>query len=268
MTVELKDGTRVEDPLLDRLVHFDERSRNFSMQTLVNGKKPKSNDWRIQTPFLIDQGREGACVGFAVTNELQARPAEVVIGDEVATNKFAVERIYHEAQRIDPWPGGSYPDASPKYGGTSVLAGIKVAQKIGYFKEYRWSFGLRDLVLGVAYKGPAVLGISWYETNYNPDGNGYIAPVGNKVGGHAILARAVKVVWREGFLWDIDEWNAVDLDASYLTLRNSWGVWGHNGSGDCYVTLRNMMTWLVDEGEVVFAVSRRTVASMPKPPKA
>ncbi len=35
--------------------------------------------------------RQGlACGGFTITNELQARPAEVVIGDEAATNKFAV----------------------------------------------------------------------------------------------------------------------------------------------------------------------------------
>ncbi len=260
MTVELKDGTRVEDPSLDRLVHFDECSRNFSMQTLVNGKKPKSNDWRIQAKFLIDQDREGACGGFALTNELQARPAEVVIGDEAATNKFAVEQIYYEAQKIDPWEGGAYPGATPKMSGTSILAAIKVAQRIGYFKEYRWSFGLRDLVLGVGHRGPAVLGISWFDTNYNPDDNGYIAPVGKKVGGHAILVRAVKIVWREGFLWDTDEWNAVDLDASYLTLRNSWGKWGHKDSGDCYVTLRNMLPWLADDGEAVFVVNRRTTA--------
>lgn len=260
MTVELRDGTRVEDPSLDRLVYFDKRSRNFSIETLVSGKKPKSNDWRIKTRFLIDQGREGACVGFAVVNELQSRPSEVVIGTEVVTNKFAVERIYYEAQKNDPWPGGSYPDAVPKYAGTSVLAGVKVAQELGYFKEYRWAFGLRDLVLGVGHRGPAILGIAWYEANYTPDANGFIAPVGKPIGGHAILARGVKIVWREGLSWETDEWNAVDLDASYFTLRNSWGKWGHNNSGDCYVTLRNMVTWLALSGEVVFAINRRTVA--------
>jgi len=264
MTILLRDGTRVVDPVLDRLVQFDERSRNFSVQTLLEGKKPKSNDWRITRPFLIDQGREGACGGFTITNELQARPSEVVIGDESVTNQFAVERIYHEAQKIDPWEGGSYYGASPNYSGTSILACIKIAQRLGYFKEYRWAFGLRDLVLGVGHRGPAVLGISWFDSNYNPDANGFIAPLGNKVGGHAILARAVKVIWREGLTWETNGWDAVDFDASYLTLRNSWGKWGHKDSGDCYVTLRNMLTWLADAGEVVFAVNRRTTAKPTK----
>lgn len=256
MPIKLKDGTEVEDPQLDRLVQFDERSRGFSIQAIVDGKKPQSQDWGIQSPFLINQGKEGACVGFAITNKLQARPQEVSVGDEIVSNKFAIERIYHEAQKIDPWPGGAYSGATPVYHGTSVLAGIKAAQTLGYFEEYRWSFGLRDLVLGLGHSGPALLGIAWYDTNYTPDVKGYISPKGNKVGGRAILARSVKIVWREGFSWDTNEWDAVDLDSSYITLRNSWGVWGYKDSGDCFVTLSDIRQWLDNDGEVAFLVNR------------
>lgn len=263
MSVVLKDGTEVKDSRLDRLIEFDERSRNFPMQTVVETKKPRSYEWPIHIPFLIDQGKEGACVGFAVTNELQACPAEVSVGDELTTNQFAVERIYYEAQKIDPWEGGSYPDASPNYSGTSVLSGIKIAHAMGYFKEYRWSFGIRDLVLGLGHDGPAVLGIWWYDTNYTPDANGHISPTGEKVGGHAILSRAVDLVWREGLTWEANGWDAIDFDTSYITLRNSWGVWGHEGSGDCFVTLTNMNTWLSNEGEVAFMIDRQSTPSVP-----
>jgi hypothetical protein len=257
MSFELKDGTEVEDQRLDRLIQFDERSRNFPIRAQVVGKKPRSYIWRIQTPFLINQGEEGACAGFALTNELQARPSEVSLGDEAASNRFAVERIYHEAQKVDPWPGGAYSGASPVYHGTSVLAVIKIAHGMGYFGEYRWSFGLRGLVLGIGYNGPAIIGIPWYDTNYTPDEKGYITPVGNKVGGHALLMRGVKLVWRKGFSWDVHGWDAIDLDASYVILRNSWGVWGYKGSGDCFVTLRIIGPWLDNDGEAAFILDRR-----------
>ncbi len=97
MPTKLKDGTEVEDERLDRLVQFDERSRKFSMQAVVDKKKPRSNSWRIKAAFIIDQFKEGACGGFAVTNELQARPSEISLGDKAASEKFAIESIYHEA---------------------------------------------------------------------------------------------------------------------------------------------------------------------------
>jgi hypothetical protein len=62
----------------------------------------------------LDQGKEGACVGFAWSHELAAYPVRVEVDDE-----FARSKIYAEAQKIDEWPGEAYH-------GTSVLAGAKV----------------------------------------------------------------------------------------------------------------------------------------------
>lgn len=265
MAHELKDGTTVEDPRLDRLIEFDERSREYPIRATLRGKPPRSYTWRVQAPFIIDQGQEGACVGFSVVNELQARPSEVTFDSLSEANSFARNGIYHPAQRIDPWPGGAYPGASPFYEGTSVLAGVKVAHSKGYFGEYRWSFGLEDFILGLGHNGPAIIGVWWYDTNYRPDAKGFISPTGNRVGGHAILARAVKIVWTESGK-DVPRsergLSDVDLDASYVTLRNSWGRWGYQGSGDCYVTLRNMGRWLGEQGEAVFFVNRKTVPAV------
>lgn len=258
--VTLKDGTEVEDSRLDRLVQFDERSRNFPIRTLVERKRPRSYTWRISVDFLIDQSSEGACVGFAVANELMARPAEVRIGNEYATNQFSRETVYWGAQRIDPWDGGSYPGASPQYEGTSVLAGIKIAHELGYFDEYRWSFDIESLVLGVGYNGPALIGINWYRSNYWPDQRGYIRPEGDIVGGHAVVLRAVKIKWKEEALsinWRKRNFDHVDQDASYFTMRNSWGQWGKGG--DCYITVADMARWLQDRGEAAFMVKRSTV---------
>lgn len=252
----LKDGSVVHDPRLDRLVEFDERSRNYALADKIGRKKPRSYTWRIQAPYLIDQGREGACVGFAVANELQSRPAEVDFGSLSEANDFSVREVYWEAQKIDPWDGGSYPGASPQYSGTSVLSGVKIAKDMGYFDSYYWTFTLEDLVIGLGRHGPAILGLAWFDTCYAPDPSGFIRPMGRQVGGHALLARAVRVEWKEDS--EEETFDDVDLDASYVTLRNSWGPWGYQSSGDCFVTLRDLGKWIDLRGEAVFMDDRTT----------
>lgn len=254
----LKTGEPTNDPRLGRLQQFDERSRNFALVEEIGREKPRSYTWRIQAPYLIDQGQEGACVGFAVANELQARPAEVDLGTKLQADTFAKKDLYWEAQKIDPWDGGDYPSAVPKYAGTSVLAGIKVAQRRGFFESYRWTFTLEDLVNGLGRHGPAVLGLDWFDTNYIPRPDGFISPDGSKVGGHAVLARAVTIRWKGEKQATFDD---VDLDTSFVTIRNSWGVWGYEGSGDCFVTLRDLGRWIDMRGEAVFADSRTTSPS-------
>ncbi len=63
MSIELKDGTEVEDRQFDRLIQFDERSRAFNIRALVWGKKPRSYDWRIQTPFSSIKEKRAPVLG-------------------------------------------------------------------------------------------------------------------------------------------------------------------------------------------------------------
>jgi hypothetical protein len=251
--VRLRDGSSVDDLRLGRLVQFDEQSRAFPIRAAGVPVKPRSYTWRVMAPWVIDQYREGACVGLCIANEAQCRPAEVVFGSKEVAEKVGKEGFYWGAQRIDQWQGGSYPGASPRYEGTSVLAGMKTAQQLGYFRQYRWAFGLQDVVYGIGRNGPAVLGINWYDSMYRPN-NGWISPRGSHVvGGHAILARAVKILWLNKAL--AGTWAGVDLDRSYVVLRNSWGIsWGDHG--DAKLTLSDL-GWLLDQqGEAVFAVDR------------
>lgn len=257
MPVQLRDGSVPNDGRLDRLVEFDERSRDYPL-TAVTGTRlrPRSYTWRIQSKTVLDQGPDGACVGFAVTNELLARPAEVRFGSGAESHSFAKEEIYWEAQRIDPWPGGAYPGAEEFYEGTSVLAGAKVARQKGYFKEYRWTFNLHDLVIGLGYNGPAVLGVNWTINMYYPDSKGFVSPTGQVAGGHAVLARGVKLKFnRHNFDWWNRTWEDVDLDRSYVLIRNSWGP-GYGIDGDFKMTLTDLSVLLEDRGESVFFVKR------------
>lgn len=236
-SVEMKDGTIVRNCQLGRLEQFDKRSRNFpiqaALQQIEGASKPRSYSWRCLD--RLDQGQEGSCVGFAVTQELIARPSEIQNLDYT----FAREKIYWEAQKIDPWNGGAYPGANPRYEGTSVLAGIKVAQKAGYFSEYRWAFGINDLILALGHAGPAVLGISWYEDMFYPDDKGFIKPMGDYAGGHAILA------------------NAINVKEGYINLVNSWGRdWGFDGCAR--VKIEDMDFLLKDDGEACIPMHRIT----------
>lgn len=209
----------------DRLVRFDEKSKNFR---ITKDRKLRSYTWRCLGEVL-DQGTDGACVGFGVAHNLRARPAEV----QGVTNKFAKEEIYWPAQKIDPWDGGSYPGASPFYEGSSVLAGVKVAHKLGYFDEYRWGFNLTDLIYGVGHNGPAIMGTNWYSNMTNL--TGFAIPTGKLQGGHCYLIVAVNV------------------RLEYFTILNSWGRnWGCNGRAR--ISFIAMEKLLKERGEQCFTV--------------
>jgi hypothetical protein len=228
---QLKDGSQVEDCRLDRLIQFDPRSKSFPVASLNVTKTPRSYTWRNTEWY--DQKKDGACVAFALGHELNARPAEV----KGIPEPWLVEGVYWEAQKNDPWDGGSYPEASPFYEGTSVLAGVKVLQKLGAFKEYRWAFSLDDIILGVGYNGPAIIGVNWYQGMFSTDNKGFIRPTGFLGGGHAVMIKAV------------------NIKKQIFTIRNSWGRdWGIDG--ECCITFDDLNTLMHQHGECVFLIGR------------
>lgn len=184
---------------LDRRVQFDDRSRAFPIRALLPAAvKPRSFTW--ECPVRLDQGREGACVGFSITQEYAARPAE----HADVTDRQAL-MLYSAARAID-----GLPDTEE---GTSVLAGAKAAVGVGWWTEYRWAFSVEDLALAIGHHGPAVIGVNWYQNMLDPNRDGYLEMTGPVVGGHAILVAGYNVK-RDDFL-----------------LVNSWGAsWGDNGT--------------------------------------
>lgn len=226
--MELRNGQSTLDPRLDRVRHVDLRTLNFPVRDVLTADQysnPRSYTWALDVH--LDQGAEGACVGYAFSAELAARPG-VVTG----INNTYARNLYWDAQRADPWAGGSYPNARPKYEGTSTQAGAQAVQKRGLIKEYRWALNLMDLVTAVGYTGPAVMGVDWYENMVDPDEQGYVHPEGEIVGGHCICIIGVKIVKTTD--------GKVDSLRSYFVLHNSWGPdWGIEGR--CGITLVELM---------------------------
>lgn len=207
----------VTNRAMDWRPRFDPRSAAYSMQTMAASKPLRSYTWECR-PHL-DQGTEGACVGFAWAHELAARPKVVRRVDDTTARS-----IYAKAQVIDEWAGEDYE-------GTSVLAGAKVLKDQGYVLEYRWGFSLDDVLKTVGYYGPVVMGTWWYEGMWEPDGLGFVYADGEQVGGHAWLLRGVNVRGR------------------YVIARNSWGPqWGPLG-GDFRLFWDDLAKLLLDQGE-------------------
>ena len=223
---KLKNGQFASDSRLGRIPQFDERSKKFAITdtiTTFQAKNPRSYTWSVSKQ--LNQGMEGSCVGFSWAHELIARPMKYLTAD----NAYA-RNIYKEAQKVDEWEGEDYE-------GTSVLAGAKIVQSLGHMKEYRWAFGLDDLILAVGYKGPAVLGINWYTGMFDADSNGFVHATGEVEGGHAILCNRVNIKLKEFSLW------------------NSWGSdWGINGA--CKVSFNDMEKLLSEWGEACIPVER------------
>jgi hypothetical protein len=201
-----------EERKLDWVSRHDPKSLEYPARSLFNRREPQNITWR--TPKVpLDQGREGACVGFGWTHEAMTTPvvvdfAALKVEGPKGPTQFA-QNIYREAQKIDEWHGEDYD-------GTSVLAGAKMMKAFGLLREYRWSFGAEEVALSLTNIGPAVLGIPWHEGMYEaPDG--ILQVQGEQVGGHCILATAYR---KAGFIFDEPAFG----------LFNSWGpYWGKNG---------------------------------------
>lgn len=227
-----------QDRVLDWGPNHDPRSRNFAIRSLIDTSPVRRNKlWRPGP--ILDQGYEGACVGFGCTAEALATPVPVnlnrmkyVVPRE--PNAFALN-LYKDAKYIDAWAGEDY-------SGTSVLAGIKMMKKYGIVKEYRWAFNTKDIVDSILVKGPVILGIYWYSGMYDAP-NGILKVTGDIVGGHCILAI--------GYRLAKDAKQGVDS----VILQNSWGNnWGINGLAE--ISLTDLDTLIKNDGEACMPTIR------------
>jgi hypothetical protein len=114
--------------------------------------KPKgSNDPDAWWDFY-NQGEEGACVGFGISR----------LASQLNRKTYDGFWLYHEAQKVDEWPGEDYD-------GTSVRAGLDILRKRGHcvvkdgktalealgegIKANRWARSVDDVLTTLGYDG-------------------------------------------------------------------------------------------------------------------
>lgn len=227
-----------EKPIFNWKPTFDDRSKDFPIRATI-AERPTRRTKKWRNGVILDQGREGACVGFGWTAQALSTPVAVDLTRIKAEapddpTQFA-HAIYQRAKLVDSYEGEDYE-------GTSVLAGAKALQELGLVKEYRWCFKIEDVIDALLTKGPVVLGIYWYEGMYKAP-NGILEVSGETVGGHCITAVGFKLA----------KDSATGEDS--IILQNSWGTdWGTNGLAE--IRVRDLKALLDQSGEACVVTKR------------
>jgi hypothetical protein len=230
---------RLVEANLDYLVRDVEQVATLSIATLWK----RSRWWT--GGLVIDQGREGACVGFGVTGEAMASPVRQKFFDPIVgmptvdrANTEAL-RVYHRAQEIDEWEGVNYE-------GTSVRAGMLVGRERGWWDGFRWAKNLDDLRFALEL-GPVVIGVTWRDGMYVVESDGDVRVIGGVVGGHCLLITGYSPDYAHRgprFRW-----------------RNSWGP-GYGLHGNGYIRPEDLDAVLFRDGnEAAVPIGRHLVTN-------
>lgn len=211
-----------ELPVLNRIPHFDEASRQYPIRRLLG--EPIQKTKRVWTPRMLplDQGREGRCVIFGWGAELACTPHRYVVTNDWCNQKWPL------VQAEDRKMGNNWSD------GASVLAGAKTMRNLGTVRYYGWGFGIQDVLQTLMRKGPVILGINWYESMYRTNRQGLVSVHGDLVGGHCIMAN--------GYIPQHPTFGEV------VVWTNSWGSdYGVNGRG--FIRVEDLTRLLREDGE-------------------
>lgn len=217
---------------LGRIPQFDKRSLDYPVSTLIPSDVIRGRSFYC--PAWLNQGNTSACVGFSWAHELAAYPYP--IPSDNGTGLL----LYKHAQLLDEWPGEDYD-------GSSVLGGAKAVRERGYIREYRWCFGVSDVLSALSHIGPVIFGTPWLESMFDPRPSGLLeVDFGSGVaGGHAYLARGLLLKPRIG------EPNLGPV----IRFRNSWSrSWGRDG--DFFIKVEDAERLLKSTGEACCPIGR------------
>lgn len=240
---------------LDWRPRFDPRSLEHRVSAVAGTKLPTAGRlWK--TGPVLDQGAEGACVGFGCAGEAAAEPAPV----PRVSNTLALS-LYRRAQRLDAWPGEAY-------SGTSVLAGCLAGRERGYWAGFRWAKSAEELAAGIVLDekdggGPAVIGVEWRSGSYSTDALGVLRATGDLVGGHCLCVPGFVPagVHRDSALGqqlvELGLWDGyLSAGGPVFVILNSWGpTFGKRGLA--LVPLETMRAWVRAGGEFAIPQGRK-----------
>lgn len=203
------------------LIHHDERSKEYPARTLMKSTaQPRNRLWRRGRAY--DQDGTSTCVAQTGKGMLNTLPLSSK-ASYYHRSRYSIDEFYAGARELDEWPGVDYE-------GTSGLGLCKHLKLTGKIDEYRWCFGLNDVLLTLSHIGPVGLGIWWYSGMYYTDEKGEVQVTGSQEGGHEV------------------ELIGVDVNREQVVFMNSWGpTWGEGGRGRLSWT--NLYRLLEEQGD-------------------
>jgi len=229
------------DKRLGRNVKHDERSIGYAFRsphTIVQSVR-----WQ-PAARVFDQGSVGSCTGNAGLTAISCAPyaSDIPGGPEKARLFVEADAValYAEATRLDDYQG----DYPPEDTGCDGLSIGKALTGRGWISGYQHVLsGVAGVALALQ-DGPAIAGINWYSTFYDPTPAGVveIGRTASVVGGHEIALIGY------------------DSENDLFEFRNSWGTeWGQKGNA--FIAGSTLDRLLGESGDVTTFVK----ASEPAP---
>lgn len=176
--------------LLGRVRYHDPNNRSYPMRALMGEAIVRRNVtwWRRG---VFDQGNTSSCTAHAATGLLVTSPFRMSTASRPHLPAYDTfeERVelYRKAQTVDPWPGESYE-------GSSTDAPFKILRERGHIREWRWCFGVNDVLDTLSAYGPVAVGTNWYRTMFQADPiTGRVTIEGSVAGGHAYQLIGISV---------------------------------------------------------------------------
>lgn len=176
--------------------------RGFAVSQLTDFDLELPLVTRLRRKYVsLDQAAQGACSGFGAANTLAVAPYRKPMTDELART------FYDGAKRHDEWAGEDYEGSSVQGAMSFLLA------ESTYLRDYWWCTTADELGHAVSLRAAVEVGTWWTDGMWEPDGDGFVAPTGGRVGGHAYCI------------------GGIDLARDAYRIDNSWGTsWGRDGS--------------------------------------
>jgi hypothetical protein len=201
--------------VLDASLEADPRDYRLMIAPPQPGEL-QSRKW--ECPVRLDQGREGACVGFGGAHHIACFPWPQKLTEAIA--RF----FYEGAQDYDEWSGSDYEGTS----GNGLMTFLHRSGVIGNYYRVRSRIEL-DRLLSV--KSPVSGGFPWREGMFEADRNGFVRYEGEVKGGHYVCV------------------NGVDFENEFYWIVQSWGR--HHGiDGEVKVSFADMDKMIGEGGNI------------------
>lgn len=207
---------------------LDPRNADHPLRAALPTHVPRVTKMWRGPYWRIDQGPDGACVGFGWTVEAMSLP--VLVRPKPYTlagcNAFAYDR-YHRAQQLDEFRD------TPPAEGSSVNGGAKAMRELGLIDGWRWAADVDDVIDALITAGPVVVGTNWLDGMFDPGDHNILDVSGGVAGGHCYCLTGFHTSY---------------YGAPSVRMRQSWGAgWGDNG--DAWIRVADLERLLADGGE-------------------